>query len=294
MGLVAENLRLKELAIVAEQNKAAFDDLVAFLASEGYPSLHAFVMESDGEAAKSTFIRYLTRPFPPGVALFDGIARPYSPSKARWTLFGWVLRDAPSQRLQPMVSSMPGGSAVERQAELLNRVRAYVATVLPSPDRWSWNVIMEVVLDRLEGSRRAIKGTLFEAIVRRLLAEQFERSRLPLKVSEIELKIEGETFDVCVSGPRGSVLMPVKTRETLGGGHALLFTRDIHKSIAAARRAGYDCLPVVIAEKWSGNLSALDCDDYIYVDTNPNQLSVVEPALVKEISARLSHFEALM
>lgn len=294
MEFVAENIRLKELAIVAEQNKAIFDDLVSFLAGQGYASLHAFVVEPDPARGKATILQYLSRPLPEGIALFDGIARPYTPERARWVLLGWVFRDAPTQRLQPMLRSMPDKTPLGRQAELLNRVRAYVATVLPSPDRWTWNVIMEVVLDRLEGSRRAIKGTLFEAIVRRLLIDDFARNELNLKVSDIELKIEGETFDVCVTGERGRMLMPVKTRETMGGGHALLFTRDIHKSIAAANKAGYPCLPVVIAESWGGNLEALECDDYIYINTNPNQIDVVEPILAEEISKRTNKFASLM
>jgi hypothetical protein len=125
---------------------------------------------------------------------------------------------------------------------------------------------------RLRGSRRAIKGTLFEAIVRRNLKEIFKKSGVDLKVSENEIRLDGETYDVKVSGPQGEILMPVKTRETMGGGHALLFTRDIHKSISVAHSAGLECIPVVIAESWGGRLEELACERFIYVNKNPNQI----------------------
>lgn len=76
--------------------------------------------------------------------------------------------------------------------------------------------------------------------------------------------MDDETYDVAVSGSNGTILMPVKTRETMGGGHALLFTRNIHNSITVATNAGNQCLPIVIAESWSGDLDSLPCDYFIY------------------------------
>ncbi|WP_188064039.1 hypothetical protein [Sphingobium sp. KCTC 72723] len=136
---------------------------------------------------------------------------------------------------------MTGNTVIAKRAAILNVVRAYVGEIFPQPAKWDWNAISEVVIDRLEGSRRAIKGTLFEAIVRRSLNSIFAAAGAKLTVSEVEIRLEGETFDVSVVGTSGQILIPVKTRETMGGGHALLFTRDIHKSIAAAQSAGFDC-----------------------------------------------------
>ena len=294
MPFVIENLRFKELAIVAAQNRVAFEDLVAFLRIEGYVSLHAFIIDSDEGKARAAITRYLRRPLPVEVALYDGIARPYSADKAKWLLLGWILRDAPEQRLRPMVSTMPGNSAIEKQSYLFNELRKHVAQVFPEPERWTWIVICEVVIDRLEGSRRAIKGTLFEVIVRRNLTDLFTQNGMKLKVSDVEIKLGGETYDVKIDGKRGQILLPVKTRETMGGGHALLFTRDIHKSISVAHEAGFDCLPIIIAESWAGDLSALDCEDHIYINRNPNQLSEVEPLLRDELAKRLPAFRALM
>lgn len=293
MAFIVENLRLKDLAIVAEQNKAAFDDFVFYLQSQGYPTLHAFVLDQDEAKAEQVILSYLRRPLPQGVAVYDGIARPYQPEKGKWLLLGWIFRDAPEQRLRPMVSSMPGRNPTEKQAHLLNKLRVYVAAIFPASSRWDWTSVSEVVIDRLEGSRRAIKGTLFEVIVRRNLQLIFDSVHLGLTISETEIRLDGETYDVSIIGSRGRILLPVKTRETMGGGHALLFTRDIHKSISVAHNAGYECLPIIIAESWAGDLETLACKDHIYINMNPNQIALVEPRLAAELARRLPAFESI-
>ncbi len=150
-----------------------------------------------------------------------------------------------------------------------------------------------MIIDRLEGSRRAIKGTLFEAIVRKHLSAIFARHALKLTVADAEIRLHGETYDVSVVGGGGRILIPVKTRETMGGGHAGIFTRDIHKSIRAAHEAGFECLPVIIAESWVADLKALDCKDQIYIDRNPNQIKEVEPLLAAELEKRLEVFKSV-
>lgn len=56
---------------------------------------------------------------------------------------------------------------VERQSYLLNEIREFVAPLFPQSESWEWPAISEVMLARLEGSRCALKGTLFEGLVRR-------------------------------------------------------------------------------------------------------------------------------
>jgi hypothetical protein len=294
MTFIVENLRLKELAIVAEQNKSAFNDFIRHLIQFKYASLHEFVIHDDELRAEETIRSYLTTPFPVGVCMLDGIARPYQPAKAKWLMLGWIFRDAPEQRLRPMISSMPGANSGNKQAYLLNKLRSFAADIFPDETRWSWTAISEVFIDRLEGSRRAIKGTLFEAIVRRNLLAIFTQENLPLEISETEIKLNNETYDVSVTGLGGQILIPVKTRETMGGGHALLFTRDIHKSITVAQNAGFDCIPIIIAESWAGNLAELTCKDHIYLNMNPNQIRQVEPALFSELFKRLHAFREII
>lgn len=67
----------------------------------------------------------------------------------------------------------------------------------------------------------------------------------------------------------------------MGGGHSLLFTRDIYKSILVATQSNYVCVPIVIAEAWAGNLADLKADLFVYIQANPNQLPTVE-GLLKE------------
>ena len=75
----------------------------------------------------------------------------------------------------------------------------------------------------------------------------------------------------------------------MGGGHALLFTRDIHKAVSVAHENGFECVPIVIAESWGGNLDALACKHHIYIKANPNQALEIAPLLAKALRD-LSHF----
>ena len=76
----------------------------------------------------------------------------------------------------------------------------------------------------------------------------------------------------------------------MGGGHALLFTRDIHKSISVAHDNGFECIPVVIAESWAGNLDELPCESYIYIQINPNQVDKINPLLEERLEELVSVF----
>lgn len=275
--LVIENLRLKELILVVNKNKPFFDEFVEFLTTYGYENVLSFVSESDEEKMNIVLNDYFAHDF--RNCLYDGIARPYDQSKSKWFFITWLLRDAPQQRLQPIVSSLKEGSATQKRIWVINRIMQFVAPLMPEKEQWEWHAIAEVMLQRLEGSRRALKGGLFEAIVRSQLTDLFKSKKLKLIVTNQEVMLNDETYDVEVVGEKGKILMPVKTRETMGGGHALLFTRDIHKSISVAHDNGFNCIPVVIAESWGGNLDRLPCDNYIYIPVNPNQVEKINPLL---------------
>lgn len=289
--MVVENLRLKELILVVNKNKAFYDEFLTFINGYGYADICGFVSESNEAKIEKIVNDYFDRAFE--CNLFDGIARPYNQSKSKWFFITWVLRDAPQQRLQPIVSSIRDGSTKQKRIWVINEVRKFVAPLLPDREQWEWPAIAEVMLQRLEGSRRAIKGGLFEAIVRTQLVELFKRRKLKLKVTSNEVKINDETYDVEVLGTSTNILMPVKTRETMGGGHALLFTRDIHKSISVAHENGFTCIPVVIAESWAANLDDLPCDNYIYIPVNPNQVDKISPILEKELENLVSIFSGV-
>lgn len=290
MSLIRENLRLAELAAVVRANEPFHHELLEFLRRHGYESLHSFVEERDDPRALAVISDYLGGRG--GASLYDGILRPYEDRKARWYYLAWLFRDAPAQRLGPLVSGGEG-SLIARRAELLNDIRNHVRELFPDPESWDWPATSEVMLARLEGSRRALKGTLFEGVVREALRELFQTEQLELVVSDAEVRIGRETYDVTVTGSRGAILLPVKTRETMGGGHALLFTRDIRESISAAVDAGFGCIPIVIAESWSGDLEALRSGSFIHVSANPNQLLEVAPLLKAALRDLLPQFQAL-
>jgi hypothetical protein len=288
---VLSNLRLAELVTIVNANKPFFDDFIEYLRDVGYPGIPSFLAEKSDKKALAVILGFLQRTSK--VTLLDGVGRPYDNAQARWYFLGWLLRDAPAQRLRPMVDAVPGATTQARQAYLLNEIRKFVGPLFPAEESWGWATVSEVMLARLEGSRRALKGTLFEAIVRRTLKTVLDENRIKVEISPREVRILDETYDVQVSGPRRSILIPIKTRETMGGGHAMLFTRDIHKSIAVAEKNGYQCLPVVIAESWGGDLKSLKCENYIYIKVNPNQVPIIEPLLADRFRELIGVFRDL-
>ena len=291
MNYVIEHLRLRELLVVVNENRAFYEDFVTFLNNQGYSSVLEFITERSDSHAAATIEKYLRREST--AVLYDGLLRPYANSKAKWFFLAWLMRDAATQRLQPLLKSVPGATALERKRYLLNEIRKFVAPLFPDADNWEWPAISEVMLARLEGSRRALKGNLVEGVVRRSLNQVIENNDLPLEVSDRQIKIEDETYDVQVTGGQGTLLLPVKTRETMGGGHALLFTRDIFKSIMVASNRGYLCVPVVIAESWSGDLEALNSRHYVYIQANPIQLEEIQPVLDRELERLVPLLESL-
>lgn len=277
MDLILHNLRLQELVTIVQANQQFYEEFVTFLQQEGYHTVLDFIREESDAKAAQTISRYLQRPSE--AILYDGLLRPYPNGKAKWFFLAWLLRDAATQRLQPLLSSVPGNNVTERKVYLLNEIRKFVAPLFTQEASWEWTAVSEVMLARLEGSRRALKGTLFEELVRRNLEKLCQGNKMTLQVSKKQVQIDDETYDVQVTGAGGSILLPVKTRETMGGGHALLFTRDIYKSILVATANGYLCVPIVIAESWTGDLESLKSELHIYIPANPNQITAVEPLL---------------
>jgi hypothetical protein len=291
MDFVLYNLRLKELVAIVRENENFYRDFVEFLSEEGYDSVLEFIQQPADEKAAGTIAAYLSRANE--VKLYDGLLRPYSNSKAKWFFLAWLLRDAATQRLQPLLRAVPGETVIERKAYLLNEVRKFVAPLFPQSESWEWPAISEMMLARLEGSRRALKGTLFEEIIRRNLRGLVKKHKPQVTVGDKQVKIGDETYDVQVTGKTGSVLLPVKIRETMGGGHSLLFTRDIYKSILVATNSGYTCVPIVIAESWVGDLNDLKSELYIYIQANPNQVAVVEPLLAQQLEELVPVLESV-
>ena len=287
-GLVVENLRLKELLIVVELNKPFYEEFLTFIKLNGYENIRSLIEETDVLQLEKVLNSYFSSDFKN--TLFDGIGRPYPDTKSKWFFITWILRDAATQRLAPIVSRTSGRNITEKRIKVICKILAFVEPLLPNKEQWEWPAIAEIMLQRLEGSRRALKGGLFEAIVREKLKVLFKKYNLKITVTNKEVRLNDETYDIELIGRHKKILMPVKTRETMGGGHALLFTRDIHKAIDVAEKNGFSCIPVVIAESWAGNLNELNCVNYIYIQENPNQLDKINPKLDEELELLISTF----
>ncbi len=225
--------------------------------------------------------------------LFDGVGRSYPHAKACYYLFSWLIRDAPQQRLSPLIQRITKASKkrkieaeVEALAELFFNYRGNVKT-------FEWKAIREVLIDRLEGSRRSIKGHEKEAIVRIAVLASiqtfFEKNGNYGVYSRVELldkevMIGNETYDVTVNlidghgQPVQRILIPIKTRETEGGGHAHLFTRDIKSAMNTAKfdNANDYLVAVIVAKNWSerekGNIRKM-VDHAAIFDLSPNEFT---------------------
>lgn len=53
------------------------------------------------------------------------------------------------------------------------------------------------------------------------------------------------------------------------------------------------CVPIVIAESWTGDLDVLKSELYIYVQANPNQVTAVELLLSEQLVALIPLLESL-
>ncbi|MCC7446938.1 MAG: hypothetical protein IT324_05940 [Anaerolineae bacterium] len=228
--------------------------------------------------------------------LFDGVGRSYPHTQACYYFFSWMIRDAPKQRLEPLVRRIVQNSGRSRidieidvLASLIYKYRADVKT-------FTWDVIREIIIDRLEGSRRAIKGHEKETVVRTALllsVQDFFTTHgdygnyAKVELSDAQLMIGMESFDVSavLMDQAGQiarrVLVPIKTRETEGGGHSHLFTRDIMSAINSARASHPDdfLIVVIVAKNWSqreAQAIADKVDHLILFDLSPGEFKAFD------------------
>ncbi len=174
---------------------------------------------------------------------------------------------------------------------------------------FDWTAIREIIVDRLEGSRRAIKGHEKETVVRTSLLAAIQNyfadhenygTYANAVVRESEITLDGETFDAAVElySKDGTlqrlILVPVKTRETEGGGHSHIFTRDINSAIDASKQ-GKDHFVVafIVAQNWSEREQKHVreiCDFAVFVRKNPNDFK----ELAADDQEALNNFVALI
>ena len=224
--------------------------------------------------------------------LFDGGGIPYEHRSACYFYFSWMARDAATQRLRPLISRAKKNSQLstkEIEIEALSNLLFFYRDRL---EFFDWAAIREVTIQRLEGSRRAKKGSAFETDVRSSLAQAFSYyfqtrgnygSYRDYKILDKPLKINNRTYDAAVELTRFDetvhyIIIPVKTRETEGGGHAHLFTRDIEQANLDILKVYPDATIafVIVAMSWSQD----EIEDLkkryahvFYFDCNPNEFT---------------------
>jgi hypothetical protein len=226
--------------------------------------------------------------------LFDGIGRSYPHQKACYYFFSWMVRDAPKQRLEPLLQRIVRQSKRRRVDIEIEALAALIYKYRQNLKTFAWDAVREVIVDRLEGSRRSISGHERETVVRSALLIAVQQyftdhsnygicSKVEIPAGQI--KIWNETYDVSARliGVEGQgerdILVPVKTRETEGGGHSHLFTRDIMSAINAVResRAESFVVAVIVAKNWASRESETvrdKVDHAAIFNLSPNQFQI--------------------
>jgi len=225
--------------------------------------------------------------------LFDGVGRSYPHNKACYYFFSWIIRDAPQQRLAPLIQRIVKNSGKRRLDAEVEAITKLICKYRADVKTFEWQAIREIIIDRLEGSRRSIKGHEKETIVRTALLMAIQSYYYQnghygkfsgIEIADTQIMVGNESFDVSINlmGASGNcearILVPIKTRETEGGGHSHLFTRDITSAINSAKFDNPDdyLIVVIVAKNWSEreaeNIRAL-VDHAAIFDQSPNQFT---------------------
>jgi hypothetical protein len=295
-GIDVSHSRLVELTKLADQAKSFYDWVEEqFQRQLGNPgSLHDIIsiatIEELRSGLRACYFPATTVDLP---VLSDGIGRSYPHIKGCYYFFSWLIRDAPQQRLAPLLQRIKRSSSQSRVeieifvlSALIHKYRANVKT-------FTWAAIREVIVDRLEGSRRSLRGHEKEAIVRTALFAAIQSyfdgfgnygKFAGVEISDRQIVVGGESFDVSavlfgeVGQPVQRILVPIKTRETEGGGHSRLFTRDVRLAIEAAKFDSPNdfLIVVIVARNWSEREAEIlrqTVDHVILFDVSPNEFT---------------------
>ncbi len=100
--------RLIELAKLADQAKPFYDwaEKKAKHVTNSHKTLNEILLHADKSRLKEIIVSCYNATEEETPMLFDGIGRVYTHSKACFYFFAWIIRDAPRQRLAPLISRM--------------------------------------------------------------------------------------------------------------------------------------------------------------------------------------------
>lgn len=262
--------RLVELSKLADQAKPFYDwiEKNAKKVTGSHRSLNEILYQCSKKDIKNIIENCYsnhaeTKPF-----LFDGIGRVYPHFKACFYFFAWIVRDAPQQRLSPLISRMQKADNVSKIIAETDALVGLIFEYKSVVKSFEWQAVREVIIDRLEGSRRSIRGHALEASARTSLVTAIQNyysihgnygKFKKVEIADKQIKVGRHTVDVsALLYPQKDpfpirLLIPIKTRETEGGGHSHIFTRDVISAITdiKAEKKNDQIVVVIVAENWS-------------------------------------------
>ncbi|MGO3836292.1 MAG: hypothetical protein ACTJHF_08145, partial [Lactococcus cremoris] len=203
----------------------------------------------------------------------------------------------------PLISRMTKQNKDLKKIEAeIDSLAALYVEYRTNAKNFKWESIREVVIDRLEGSRRSISGHLLESNIRASIATAFQNYYAinmdygiydNVFINNKQISIGSDTIDVSArlikDESTNYLYIPVKSRETEGGGHSHLFSRDI---IAAVNNIKINVpkaniAVVIVATNWSNSeIESIlkDIDIVFHFDMNPNELTILDDDSQREIN----------
>lgn len=285
--------RLVELAKLADQAKPFYDwiEKHAKMVTGSHKSLNDIIFESPKKVLKEVILNCYGDGSEEKPLLFDGIGRVYPHSKACFYFFAWIIRDAPQQRLTPLIARMQKADNVSRVIAEIDSLVELLFEYRKVVKNFEWPTVREIVIDRLEGSRRSISGHHVENYVRTSLVTAIQNfysiynnygTFKKVEIADKQMKVGRHTIDVSARlFPKHGdhpleLLIPVKTRETEGGGHSHIFSRDILAAVADTKRelTNYHIIVVIVAENWSiSEIETItgEIDSIFHFNMSPNR-----------------------
>ncbi len=284
--------RLIELSKLADQAKPFYDwiEKQARRVTGSHKALNEILLQGSKDDLGQVISACYSDTSDEKPLLFDGIGRVYPHSKACFYFFAWMVRDAPQQRLSPLIARMRRADNVSRLTAEMDSLVELIFEYKTLVRSFDWLAVREVVLDRLEGSRRSISGHHVETYVRTSLITALQYfysihgnygNYRKAEIADKQIRIGKHTVDVSADlipksgGAPVKLLIPVKTRETEGGGHSHLFSRDIITAISDLQREAGNChvVAVIVAENWAPaeiNTIGAQIDAIFHFNMSPN------------------------